>query len=61
MTNAITPLLYDRQGAADVLSVSLRQIDYLLSSGTISSRRIGRKRLIEHDELIRYAKMLPAS
>jgi len=56
MTETTSRLLYDRQSAAKALCVSLRQIDYLIARGAINTRRIGRKRLIEHSELIRFSQ-----
>jgi len=50
-----TRLLYDRKAAAQQLSVSIRTIDYYLQAKAIKTRRIGRKVLISHSELIRFA------
>jgi excisionase family DNA binding protein len=49
-------LLYDRKGAARMLSISLRSLAYLLSRGEIRFRRIGSKTLIPHAELVRFAR-----
>ena len=48
-------LLYDRKAAAGQLSVSIRTIDYYLQAKAIKTRRIGRKVLIPHSELVRFA------
>jgi len=49
-------LLYDRKAAAYQLSISVRALDYLLAAGEFKTRRIGRKVLIPHPELIRFAR-----
>lgn len=48
-------LLYDRKGAAYQLSISIRSLDYLIANKVLSFRRKGRKVLIPHAELVRYA------
>jgi excisionase family DNA binding protein len=48
-------LLYDKQTAAEMLSISLRSVNYLLSRGEIRFRRIGNRVLIPHGELVRFA------
>jgi excisionase family DNA binding protein len=48
-------LLYDRAEAARQLSVSIRTIDYFLAAGKFRTRRIGKKVLIPHQELVRFA------
>jgi hypothetical protein len=50
-------LLYSRKAAAHALSISIRSLDYLLSQQAFRTRRIGRKVLIPHSELIRYARV----
>ncbi|HTF71285.1 MAG TPA: hypothetical protein VK638_52320 [Edaphobacter sp.] len=42
-------------GRAQQLSVSIRTIDYHLQAKTLRTRRIGRKVLIPHAELVRFA------
>lgn len=60
--NSTTPhnnaprLLYDRKEAARQLSVSVRALDYLLADKQFKTRRIGRKVLIPHPELVRFAR-----
>lgn len=49
-------LRYDRQTAADMLSISIRSLDYRISTGQIRARRDGNKVLIQHGELVRYAR-----
>jgi hypothetical protein len=56
MDSNIEKLLYSRQDAAVALSVSLRSIDYLISDGKLTTRRIGRKTLIPVTEIRRFAR-----
>jgi hypothetical protein len=51
-----TRILYDRKGAAEQLSISIRALAYILSRGELSTRRFGNKVLIPHSELVRWAK-----
>ena len=48
-------LLYDKRTAAEMLSISLRSLNYLLSRGQIRFRRIGSHVVIPHGELVRFA------
>jgi len=49
-------LLYDRKEAARQLSISVRSLDYLISGKLLNTRRIGKKVLIPHGELARFAR-----
>lgn len=49
-------LLYDRKTAAIQLSISVRALDYLIAQGKFNTRRIGKKVLIPHADLVRFAK-----
>ena len=49
-------LLFSRRDAAVALSLSVRSIDYLISNGELSTRRIGRKILIPAVEIRRFAR-----
>lgn len=49
-------LLYDRKTAAPMLSIAVRTLDYYIANGKIQTRRIGRKVLIPHGELVRFAR-----
>lgn len=49
-------LLYDRKNAARQLSISLRSLDYLIAARKFNTRRIGKKVLIPHGELVRFAR-----
>ena len=48
-------LLYDRKTAARMLSISVRSLDYIISAKGLETRRIGRKVLVTHASLVRYA------
>ena len=48
-------LLYDRKEAARQLSISLRSLDYIIAAKELDTRRIGRKVLVTHASLVRYA------
>src|ERR1700738_885275 len=49
-------MLYDRKEAARQLSISIRSLDYIIRNREIAVRRIGKKILIPHGELVRYAR-----
>lgn len=51
-----TPLLYDRKRAARALSISIRALDYLIARKQLATRRIGKKVMIPHAELVRFAR-----
>lgn len=55
MHNVAPRLLYDRKSAAYQLSLSVRSIDYLIANKRLNARRKGKKVLIPHAELVRYA------
>ena len=48
-------LLYDRKEAARQLSISVRSLDYLIGQKKLSIRRLGKKVMIPHAELVRFA------
>jgi excisionase family DNA binding protein len=50
-----TRLLYDRKTAAEQLSISVRTLDYLIAARELETRRLGKKVLIPHRELVRFA------
>ncbi len=50
-------LLVCREEAAEILSISVRSIDYLLASKQLSFRRIGTRILIPVADLKRFARM----
>jgi len=49
-------LLYDRKSAALQLSISVRSLDYLISKKELAVRRMGKKILIPHSELVKFAR-----
>ncbi len=58
-TNVTSPLhrlLYDRKEAARQLSVSVRTLDYLIAARELETRRIGKKVLVPHGSLSRFAQ-----
>ena len=48
-------LLYDRKEAARQLSISVRSLDYLIGQRKLITRRLGKKVLVPHAELVRFA------
>jgi hypothetical protein len=48
-------LLYDRKEAARQLSISVRSLDYLISRKELATRRLGKKVMVPHAELVRFA------
>lgn len=48
-------LLYDRKEAARMLSISVRSLDYIIAAKGLDTRRIGRKVLVTHASLLKYA------
>ena len=49
-------LLYSKAQAAEMLSVSVRTIDYLIANKELAVRRIGKRCLIPHQSLVRCAR-----
>lgn len=47
---------YSRKEAALLLSISLREIDRLISQGMLETHRHGRRRLVLGDSLTRFAR-----
>ena len=56
MANSPEKLLYSRRDTAEVLSLSIRSVDYLIASGRLSMRRIGGKILIPATAISRFAR-----
>ena len=52
-----TKLFYDRKSAAYVLSVSVRALDYLIAQRQLTAQRLGRKIMLSHSELVRFARV----
>jgi hypothetical protein len=53
---SINRFLYDRKEAARMLSISVRSLDYLVAARELETRRIGKKVLIPHGSLSRFAQ-----
>lgn len=51
-----TRMLYSRKEVALQLSISLRSVDYLISKKALNTRRIGKKVLVPHGELVRFSR-----
>lgn len=50
-------LLFGKKDAASLLSISLRQLDYLISKGDLKVRRIGKRVLITRGALAQFARV----
>ena len=50
-----TPPIYDRKEAGRQLSISVRSLTYLIGQKKLSIRRLGKKVMIPHAELVRFA------
>jgi hypothetical protein len=51
-----TRMLYTRQESARQLSLSVRSLDYLIGSKQLTARRVGKRVLITHGELVRFSR-----
>ena len=51
-----TRLLYDRKGAAALLSISTRSLDRLIANKCLTTRRIGGRVLVPYDALKKFAR-----
>ena len=56
MDRSVEKLLYSRRDTAQALSLSIRSIDYLITSGRLPTRRVGGKILIPASAVRRFAK-----
>jgi hypothetical protein len=56
MEQAVEKLLYSRKGAAEALSLSVRSVDYLITSGRLACKRVGGKILIPAGAVRRFAR-----
>jgi len=52
-------VLYTKREAAQMLSISVRSLDYLIVSGQLAARRIGRRVLIHRDAIEQFASIRP--
>ena len=56
MENGVEKLLYSRRDTAEALCLSIRSVDYLITTGRLTTRRIGGKILIPATAVRRFAK-----
>jgi hypothetical protein len=56
MDRSVEKLLYSRRDTAEALSLSIRSIDYLITTGRLSARRVGGKILIPASAVRRFAR-----
>ena len=56
MDHPVEKLLYSRRDTAEALSLSVRSIDYLVTTGRLSARRVGGKILIPASAIRRFAR-----
>lgn len=54
--NPIVKLYYTKQEAAQMLSLSVRMIDYMIQRGVLRVRRVGRRVLISRKALLQFAQ-----
>lgn len=55
MAQTIEKLLYSRRNAAEALSLSVRSIDYLITTRRLPMRRVGGKIMIPASAILRFA------
>jgi excisionase family DNA binding protein len=51
-----TRVLYERRCAAHQLSISTRTLDRLIGTKQLSARRVGKRILIPHAELMKFSR-----
>ncbi len=56
MEHTVEKLLYSRRDAAEALSLSVRSVDYLITTGRLTCRKVGGKILIPAGALRRFAR-----
>lgn len=56
MEHAVEKLLYSRRDAAEALSLSVRSVDYLITTGRLNCKKVGGKILIPAGALRRFAR-----
>jgi hypothetical protein len=56
MDRSVEKLLYSRRDTAEALSLSIRSIDYLITTGRLIARRVGGKILIPASAVRRFAR-----
>jgi excisionase family DNA binding protein len=55
--NTSQKVLYTKREAAQLLSISVRCLDYLITSHQMPSRRIGRRVLLHRDAIEQFASV----
>lgn len=55
--SASQKVLYTKREAAQLLSISLRSLDYLIVSQQLPARRIGRRVLVHRDSIEQFARL----
>jgi hypothetical protein len=56
LDHSVEKLLYSRRDTAEALCLSIRSVDYLITTGCLSTRRIGGKILIPTSAVRRFAR-----
>jgi hypothetical protein len=56
MEHHVEKLLYSRRDAATALSLSIRSIDYLITTGKLLIRRVGGKTMVTAGSVRRFAR-----
>ena len=56
MDHSVEKLLYSRRDTAEALCLSIRSVDYLITTGRLSTRQIGGKILIPTSAVRRFAR-----
>ena len=54
-------ILHSRKETAEILSISLRLVDYLIAAGVLPSRQVGRRRLVPRFAIEQFARQDHAS
>jgi excisionase family DNA binding protein len=54
--SATDKVLYTKREAAQLLSISVRSLDYLIVSQELPARRIGRRVLVHRDSIEQFAR-----
>ena len=52
----IQPLFHSKQASARILGISERTVHLLIAKKLLGAKRVGRRVLVAHDELLRFAK-----
>lgn len=52
----VSKLAYSKKEAARTLSIGVRTLDYLIGSGELEARRVGRRVIIPHGALVRFLR-----